>query len=276
MELQLDASRCRRYHPPMTKRNLEDLIRLVHFLRAENGCPWDRERNTKDMSGALIEEAYELQWACQKDSVEETKDELADVFYLCCYITALLQEDEPGLSIDDLADHVYEKIERRHPHVFGDKKAKDIGESIDRWNDVKRSEKERSLETGVLEDLQGNLPPLRLAEEMQRRAAEVGFDWPDVQGIMEKLREEVEEVSRCTADGTRAEIIDEIGDLLFTVVNLARFLDVDSEQALSGTNAKFLRRFRKMEMLVARDGKKISSLNIDELDAYWNLVKAED
>lgn len=258
----------------MKERSIQELLDLIHTLRGEGGCPWDRELTLGQVIGSVIEEAYELQWAHQIGDSDEIFDELGDVLFLTVFAAALFEEELPAATIDAIAARAHEKIVRRHPHVFGGETARSRQESIEHWNRVKAGEDagRRRADT-VLGDIMKNLPPLRRAEQVQRAAAAVGFDWNDAHGIFEKLYEEIEEAQHVTADGSREEIQDEIGDLLFTIINLARFLDIDPEEALSHSNAKFIARFTAMERLIERDSRKLRDMTLEEMDVYWERVK---
>lgn len=260
----------------MKERPVQELVDLIHRLRGDGGCPWDRELTLGQVIGSVIEEAYELAWAHEIGTREEILDELGDVLFLTVFAATLFREDEPGASIEAIAARAHEKITRRHPHVFGDEAAGSREESIEHWNRVKAGETRRQNRSdSALGDLMQNLPPLRRAEHVQRAAASVGFDWDDAQGIFDKLHEEVEEAKSVIADGSREEIKDEIGDLLFTIVNLSRFLDIDTEEALSRSNAKFIRRFVAMENLIKRDSRRLSDMTLEEMDIYWERVKKD-
>ncbi len=253
---------------------VERLTRLIETLRGDNGCPWDKEQTFDDVLPSIIEEAYELQWANARRSQEEVLEELGDVFFLVCFAVAILHEEDRSVTVEQIASRAYEKIKRRHPHVFGDKKAASTEESLVHWNRMKEKEREeRAPDESALADIPDHLSPIRRAETLQRHAAKVGFDWPDATGIIEKLREELGEIDRCLGEGPREHIAAEIGDLFFSIVNLSRFLDISSERTLETANAKFLDRFRKMEKMIHRDGKTLEATTLEEMDAYWDKVK---
>ncbi len=258
----------------MAHKTIEDLFELIATLRGKDGCPWDREQTLAGMISSLIGETYELEWANANQSSGEIMDELGDVLFLVCYTAALFREREPSATMDRITNHVYEKIRRRHPHVFGREKAASKEESIAHWNRMKAAERKGQPEAeGAPILAETNLPPLRRAESLQSAAAENGFDWVGAAGIIDKLREETSELNRCLEDGSEEALRDEIGDLFFTVTNLARFLDVGAEEALTHANAKFIQRFNKMESLIKLDGKTMRRMTIDEMDEYWNKAK---
>jgi tetrapyrrole methylase family protein/MazG family protein len=202
-------------------------------------------------------------------------EEMGDVMFLLAFVFRLLQEEDPALEPSHVATLAWKKIRRRHPHVFGDRRAENAAEVVEQWNRLKEEERrERGEEARGRLQVPGSLPALRKAERVQRAAAEVGFDWPEVQGIFEKFQEELEELSRSLQRGNRDRIADEVGDLLFTAVNLSRFLGVDAEGALEATTAKFVRRFSRMERLAAERGLRLEAMTLDEMEALWQESKS--
>jgi tetrapyrrole methylase family protein/MazG family protein len=252
----------------MKNDELRKLSDLIDILRGENGCPWDREQKAG-------EEVYELQWAHAEDKKENVFEELGDVVFVLVFALKLLQEDYPEFTLARITSLVHDKIERRHPHVFGDAVAQTKAEGLAHWNRMKEQEK-RSTGEHVFSGLPGNLPPMRRAEKIQRRAARTGFDWPDTTGIIQKIREETDELEAVLRDDERALSEGELGDLFFSVINLSRFLNMDAEKALSRTNAKFIERFLAMEKLAAADGHPLSAMNLDEMDSYWERAKRDE
>lgn len=253
------------------------LSRLIRFLRGDDGCPWDREQKFDDVLPSLIEEAYELEWAHAKRSRDEVVEELGDVLFVLFFAIEILGETDADVSIERIAERAYGKIKSRHPHVFGDKKAETTAQSLLHWNQMKEEEKRtKTQDASALTGVPDNLSPVRRSEMLQRHAARVGFDWPDTTGIIAKLREEIDELDRCLADGSREKIKEEIGDLFFSVVNLSRFLDIDGESSIERANAKFQERFRRMEAMIRADGKALESLTLDEMDVYWDRVKSDE
>ena len=257
--------------------SVDRLVRLIETLRGENGCPWDREQTIRDVLPSVLEEAYELQWAFERGSGEEMLDELGDVLFLICFAIGILHEEDDRVTVEAIAARAYDKIRRRHPHVFGDRKAENREESLAIWNDVKAEEKRgQAPDDSALSGVPRNLSPIRRAETLQTFAARVGFDWPEVAGIIEKIREEIGEIESAVAGGNRDRIIDEAGDLYFAAANLSRFLEIDGEQALDRANAKFSKRFRAMEELIRRDGKALREMTLEQMDVYWDRVKADE
>jgi tetrapyrrole methylase family protein/MazG family protein len=259
---------------------LDKLFELVRRLRGENGCPWDRAQTVETILSDLVEEAYELQWARASLTRREVLEETGDVLFVLVFAVALLQETDAEFDLDHVAALAHEKIKRRHPHVFGDAVARTPSESLTHWNRIKAEEK-KGAPGGKRSfgDVPGNLPPIRRAEKIQRIAAEAGFDWPDTDGILAKIREEVDEVeellARRTGEDVTEALADEIGDLYFSVTNLSRFLDVDPHASLEHANAKFIARYRLMEDLAVRDGRRLTDLTLEEMDRYWDKAKKQ-
>jgi MazG family protein len=260
-----------------TENPFQKLSHLIRILRGEGGCPWDREQTFDDVLPSLIEEAYELQWANAKRSRDEVIEELGDVFFVLFFAIEILGETDPGVTPERIAARAYDKIKRRHPHVFGDETAETTSQSLFHWNRMKQEERRaKSPDSSALAGVPENLSPIRRSETLQRHAARVGFDWPDTTGIVAKLREEINELDRCLGDGSRDRIKEEIGDLFFSVTNLSRFLDIDGENSIESANAKFQERFRKMETMILADGKSLKSLTLDEMDVYWDKIKSAE
>jgi tetrapyrrole methylase family protein/MazG family protein len=254
--------------------SLQKVFELIARLRGHDGCPWDRAQTLDDVLSDLIEEAYELEWAGTHHGDADLFDEMGDVLFVLCFAMAIKRETSPNFSIDAIAAHAYEKIYNRHPHVFGNEKAATPGESIVHWERVKAAEREKRG-AGTLDGIAGNLPALRHAVKVQERAAGVGFDWDDVKPVIAKLREEIEELERALVSGDRDHIKHEMGDVIFSSANVARFLKIDADEALQLSTSKFISRFQRMEARIAADGKKLDSMTLDEMDTYWNRMKTE-
>ncbi len=258
----------------MQRSSIDKLFDLIRTLRGEGGCPWDRAQTVADILADLIDEAQELQWAEVQNSREEIFEETGDVLFVLAFAIALLQERDPSFTIERIADHAHEKIVRRHPHVFGDAVARTESESLAHWNRIKgEEERSKTAKRRTFSDIPGSLGPIQRAERMQMIAAEKGFDWPDVSGILDKIQEELDEVEERIRQGSTADIAEEIGDLFFSVVNLSRFLKIDSQTALARANAKFLSRYSAMEEFARRDGRNLADLTLEEMDRYWEKTK---
>lgn len=254
-----------------TGAEIESLQRTLRILRGENGCPWDRERSMDDLISDLINESYELLRSEKSRKWDDVEEELGDVLFLVVFIHQLyLEHAETPLS--DIVSRVHRKIIRRHPHVFGSTTVRNSAESMAEWQRIKSQEK-GDRECGVLDAVPPEMPPLRKATEVQKKAATVGFDWPDRSGILEKLREEIKELEGAMEGGKRNAIKEEVGDLLFTLVNLARHLQVEPENALERTTMKFIARFSKMEKNARSRGIALDGLTLDEMEQLWQESK---
>ncbi len=252
------------------KYTLNDLIEIVRILRAPGGCPWDIEQTHQSIRRGLLEESYELAEAIDENSPEHMKEELGDVL-LQVIFHASIEEDAGRFDLDGVADGECRKLIYRHPHVFGDVTVSSTGEVLSNWEELKKKEKGQASQADAVDAVAKTLPALWRAEKIQKKAAKVGFDWPDVSGALDKLSEETAELKAAIAgDGDPAE---ELGDLLFAAVNAARFLKVDPEDALQAASDKFAARFRRMEELAGRRTQKLDRLPLEELDRLWNEVK---
>jgi MazG family protein len=251
---------------------VESLRETMRVLRGPDGCPWDREQSMDDIITYLIEESYELLQAERSRDWDDVSGELGDVFLMVIFIHELLIEERP-VPFSEIVDRVHRKIVSRHPHVFGRTSAANTEESIAEWERIKRSERKQTGENRLLDDVPDHLPPLRKATSIQRKVATVGFDWPDVQGVVDKLREETGELEEELENGDREALTEEIGDLLFTVVNLARRLGIPPESALETSSMKFVRRFNELEQMIRDRGGKLDQTPLDELERLWQANK---
>ncbi len=252
---------------------LARLFALITRLRAPDGCPWDRAQQFEDVLSDLIEETYELEWSAKERGDNETFDEFGDVLFVLCFALFIKHETAPKFTIAALADHAHDKIKSRHPHVFGDAKASTPDESIVHWERMKNEERAKKGD-GVLDGVAGNLPPLRHAVKIQERAGAVGFDWDHVAGTVDKLREEVDELDAALRSGDRAQVEDEMGDVLFAAANVGRFLKLDTDAMLRQSTAKFIRRFTLMEAMIKADGRRFDDMTLSDMNAYWIRAKA--
>lgn len=248
----------------------EDLLRIMDILRGEGGCPWDREQTHESIRKNFIEEVYE---ACEAIDLKDNTllcEELGDVL-LQVIFHADMAEDEGAFDINDVCDGVCRKLILRHPHIFGDTKAGTSAEVLDNWEAIKRIEKGQKTYSDSIRQVAKSLPALMYAEKVQKKAKKAGFDWPDISGALDKIDEEKAELVRAMhGDG---DVADELGDLLFAVVNTARFLDVDPEEALERASAKFVGRFCRMEELAGEQG--LDGMSLEEMDRLWDRAKKE-
>jgi MazG family protein len=242
----------------------------------EGGCPWDVEQTFATIAPYTIEEAYEVADAIERGDMNDLKSELGDLLFQSVFHARMAQE--AGLfDFDDVAAAIADKLERRHPHVFGDETAQaDDKAQKARWEDIKAAERKARAQGGVLDDVPVGLPALTRAAKLTKRAGRVGFDWPSTDEVFDKLAEEIEELRVEIAAGDKDKAREELGDLLFVVANLARKLDVEPEDALRGANAKFVRRFGFIEAELARDGRTPDQSTLEEMDRLWDAAKAAE
>ncbi|MFB3779467.1 MAG: nucleoside triphosphate pyrophosphohydrolase [Bryobacteraceae bacterium] len=253
------------------------LVDLMARLRAPDGCPWDREQTFDTIKPYLLEETYEVLDAIDARDWSGLADELGDLLLQAVFFSQMAAE-QGSFRIEDALDAINRKLVRRHPHVFGEETARTEGEVRKRWNEIKRQEKEGKgqAEQGLLDSVPRSLPALVEAQQLTSRAAQVGFDWADAAQVLEKLREETAEFERARRGASIQELEDELGDMLFVLVNLARFVKVDAEQALRRTNRKFRDRFAFIERRLAEQGRTPAESNLDEMDMLWNEAKKEN
>jgi MazG family protein len=245
---------------------IERLSMIVAQLRAPDGCPWDREQTHESLKPHLLEECYELMEAIDGEDENELKEELGDLL-LQVVLHSQMAAEQQRFTLEDVANVIADKLVHRHPHVFGDTRLPDSDAVLSHWDRIKRAEKRERV--SALDGVPKAIPALARAQKIQGRAARAGFDWSDAEGPLEKVREELQEVE--TASDERFE--EEIGDLLFATVNLARKKRLDAEQALTRATAKFSSRFREMERLAKLRGLELVSLSLDEMDNLWEEVK---
>ncbi|MBI1338754.1 nucleoside triphosphate pyrophosphohydrolase [bacterium] len=262
---------------------LADVVRLMARLRhGERGCPWDVEQTFETIAPYTIEEAYEVADAIERGDLNDLKAELGDLLFQVVFHSRMAEE-AGAFTLSDVADALVAKMVDRHPHVFDDAPNRTAEEQPLAWEQQKAMERARKAasagdDSSALDGVALALPALLRAEKLQKRAARVGFDWPDVSQTIEKLNEEIEELMEAHAAATSdpGAVFEEVGDLLFVATNVARKLNIDPEAALRAGNAKFVRRFRRMESMAQASGRAFSSLTLDEQEALWSAVKAEE
>ena len=260
--------------------NIQRLLDIMARLRdPDGGCPWDIEQTFETIAPYTIEEAYEVADAIQRGDTADLRDELGDLL-LQVVFHARIAEEAGLFSFEDVAAAISDKMVRRHPHVFGDETVENEAAQRVAWEDVKaaeRAEKAGEEPASVLDNVPLALPALLRAEKLQKRAARIGFDWAEATPILAKIEEEIAELRHeMETGGGKDRLQDEMGDVLFVTVNLARHLRLDPETALRGTNAKFERRFRRIEALCSAAGREPGAMTLEELDAFWDQAKTEE
>jgi len=247
----------------------DELVDLIATLRSENGCPWDREQTHESLKRNLIEECYEVLEAIENKDTKGIVEELGDVLLQIMLHAQILSETE-AVSIDDVIQGLSDKMIRRHPHVFGDESADSAEEVKQNWEVLKANEKRGQKPTDNIFNIPSDLPSLHYAQILQDRAVKQGFDWDDVSGVLDKIQEEAREVTEAESYEEKE---DEIGDLIFTLVNLSRRLDVHADSALRSANIKFKLRFELMVKLATEDGLEFQDLPLEVQDKYWDKAK---
>ncbi|PYL23149.1 MAG: nucleoside triphosphate pyrophosphohydrolase [Verrucomicrobia bacterium] len=249
--------------------HFQQLCEIVAKLRAPSGCPWDREQTHESLLPALIEEAYEIAGAVRAKDDVNFREELGDLLLLIV-MHAEIAREAGRFNIDDVLSDVTKKLIRRHPHVFGKSDVRDSGAVLKQWESIKRTEK---TSKHYLDDLPAALPALVRAQKAQSKAARVNFDWASVRDVIAKVEEELGELKDALASENRQSIEDEIGDLLFAIVNLARKCELDAESTLQTATDKFVARFNRLEDELQARGKRLGDVDLAELDAIWNEIK---
>lgn len=248
--------------------DLADLIEIVKILRGPGGCMWDREQDHHSIRRNFIEEVYEVIEAIDNEDAVLMQEELGDVLFQVAF-HAQIEQEKGVFDINDVADGICKKMIFRHPHVFGSVDVASTSEVLENWDQLKQTEKHQQSATDTLESVARSLPGLIRADKIQSKAAKAGFDWEDVNGALDKVHEELGELETAIREGTNTE--EELGDLLFAVVNVARFLDCDPEHAIELTSDKFISRFRKVEEMAG--GKSMKDMTLAELDKLWKAAK---
>ncbi len=246
------------------------LWEIIKVLRRE--CPWDKEQTYESLVPCMLEEAYEAVDAVSKKDMTNLREELGDVMLQVLMNSAIAEENGDFMLISVINDEC-EKMIRRHPHIFLEESIKSVDKVLEKWENIKSKEKGTTTQTSVLENVPRALPALTRGYKIQKKAADVGFDWDDVSGAFQKIKEETEELLAASVSDNHISIKDEVGDLLFSVVNVARFLKVDPEQALSEATDKFIRRFSYIERTAKERGQILNDMTIEEMDKLWDEAK---
>jgi tetrapyrrole methylase family protein / MazG family protein len=250
------------------------LVDVMARLRSDDGCPWDLEQTTETLTPYIIEEAYELVEAIKEGDPSHTCEEAGDLLFQIVFQAQIAGENK-DFNISDVINGIHEKMIRRHPHVFGDLNVKNSEEVRQNWVRIKESEGKKRPDS-ALGLVPRSLPSLLRGRRITENAAEVGFDWPDIKGVVDKFDEEVVELKESLAEGTQKNIEDEFGDVLFALVNLSRFVNVDPERALGASIAKFTRRFHHIEEKARMSRRKMEDLTLDEMEKYWCEAKEKE
>lgn len=253
-------------------KEMDRLVQVMERLRGPGGCPWDAAQDHRSMIKGLIEEVYELSEAVDNDDPEEMIEELGDVLLHVVFHSIIAKEEE-AFTLGDVANFLADKLVYRHPHVFGDKQVRDADEVVANWEKLKQKENGKQKRESLLSGIPAALPALLYALKMQSAAGRAGFDWDSARGVVEKIKEEVEELEAALSKDAASDIEDEIGDMIFTMVNLARKLNIDPEAALRRTNRKFKRRFSEIEKAAQQDDISVSEMPMAEKERSWQGSK---
>ncbi len=257
----------------------ERVTDIIRFLMSEDGCPWDRVQTHESLKKYMIEETYEVIDAINEKDSDHLEEELGD-FILQAVYHGLLGEAEGSFDLTSVLNRVSDKMLFRHPHVFfrenGEKSTKTLDNALVRWENMKQRERSEKSQTQLMSEIPKELPALMRSFKIQKKARDVGFDWDDVKDAFAKVREETGELEEIYDTSDKQHILEEIGDLLFSVVNVARFLDIDPEEALSFTSEKFVRRFGYIEEKARSQGRELTSMTLDEMDGLWEEAKERE
>ncbi len=256
----------------MSKYSTQQFLEIMRKLRAPDGCPWDREQTHASIRNNFLEEAYEAVDAIDRDHTDDMCEELGDVLMQVVF-HSIMAEEENRFDFSDVVDGVCKKLVYRHPHVFGNVEADTAEKVLDNWEQLKRAEKSQSTYTDTLRSVPAAFPALLRAQKVQKRASKAGYDFDDASAALLKIKEETGELQEILSSEDKDHLTEELGDLLFSVVNTGRLLGIDCEEALSRATAKFADRFENAENLILKDGLDMKELSSDKLDEYWNKAK---
>lgn len=251
-----------------------DLVNIIKLLRSENGCPWDKVQTHESIRKDFIEETYEVIEAINKQNTDMLREELGDVLMQVVFHTDI-ESEKGNFDLDDVADEICKKMILRHPHVFGDVVADTVEDVLTGWDAIKRKTKGQKTTSEAIDSIPRELPALMRASKVQSKASKAGFDWQEVDGALERLESEIRELRQAVSSGTQADIADELGDVLFSVVNVSRFTDVDAEEALTLSTDKFIRRFNAVERLASERGISMKESSLSVLDELWDEAKEQ-
>ncbi len=252
---------------------LEQLKQIGEILRSETGCPWDKEQTISSLKPYLIEESYEVYDAIERNNMEDLKEELGDLLYQI-YAQSQIASEQGDFTIEDVAQGIGDKLVRRHPHVFGEESLEDSSAVKNRWEEIKREERnDKGKKKSILDGVPNQLPALVRAYRIQEKVSHIGFDWANVHDAMGKLDEELREFKEVVAQNDEEKMVDEAGDILFSIVNILRHQKIDPEEALRKSASKFRKRFMYIEEEIDRAGKNIHDVPLNELDRLWDECK---
>ncbi len=254
---------------------VQDLVEIMRLLRAPGGCPWDAEQTHESIKKNLIEETYEVIEAINKKDTDLLCEELGDLLMQVVF-HAQMENETGSFDFDKVADGVCKKLVERHPHVFGEVTVSGVDDVLTNWDDIKRKTKGQKNTTESMLSVPRELPALMRATKLQKKAADVGFDWSDVSGALDKLEEEIKELRQAVANNDASNMSEELGDVLFSAVNVSRFIKTDAEEALTAASDKFLSRFTVVEKLAEERGIDMRSENLEVLDSLWDEAKAKE
>lgn len=257
---------------PREKYTFDDLIEILKILRSPAGCPWDREQTHESIKKNLIEETYEVIEAINKQDSELLCEELGDLLMQVVFHT-LMQEEQQHFVMQDVTTGICQKLIERHPHVFGETEIAGVADVLTNWDAIKRQKKGQALGSAPMQSVPRELPALMRAGKIQQKAAAVGFDWETVDGALEKLSEEQQELRSAIRQGDSDAVAEELGDLLFSAVNVSRFVHCDAEEALTAASDKFIARFAKLEQLAKERGLDLTQASLQEMDKLWDEIK---
>ncbi len=250
------------------------LIEIVDTLMGENGCPWDNVQTRESLKPYLVEETYEVLEALDTNDPDQIKDELGDLLYQILFHSKISSKNNE-FDIKDVLDNLKEKMVRRHPHVFKEGQINTPDQVIERWEEIKKEEKTHSNHPSILDSVPKQLPSLLKAQKLQKKAAKEGFDWDEISDVFDKLDEEIAEFKSAVLEGKDTNIQSELGDILFVLVNIAKFKKIDAEEALRSTNNKFIKRFQHIEKEVAKQGKTLKETSLEDMERHWQNAKKQ-
>lgn len=256
------------------KYDINDLLDIMQILRSEEGCPWDKEQTHTSMRKDMIEEAYEVCEAIDMNDRDLLKEELGDVLLQVVHHSRI-EEEQGNFNFQDVCDGICKKLIIRHPHVFGDTQVENTDEVLSNWEQIKQQTKGQTSSTQTLRSVPKTFPALMRAQKVQKRAAKTGFDYPDLYWAMGDLESELDELQCAIEDENPQQCFEELGDVLFSAVNMARFFKVDAEESLNASTEKFIARFQKVEELAKEKGIELSSVSIQEMEQLWKQAKAK-